>query len=56
MESYLIVAIVFLLIGIQWGKRSAKLVYENSFRRFTDEVHEQYLYLLDKHGIKRKKL
>jgi len=53
MESYLIVAGISMFIGILWGSRITKLIYENSFKRFTEEVHKQYLYLLEKHGIKK---
>jgi len=54
MESYLIVAGVSMAIGVIWGRKSTRLIYENSFKKFTDEMHQQYLYLLEKHGIKKK--
>lgn len=34
-------------VGGTWAGR----VYKHSFKRFTDEVHSQYLELLKKHGI-----
>ncbi len=42
-------------VGCIVGVALADKLWRNSFKAFTDEMHEQYIYLLKKHGIETKK-
>lgn len=50
-------SIIFLLsfiTGMLWGLYVLKIFYKHQFKKIIDELHNQYLFLLDQHGIKIK--
>jgi len=45
-----IIAFLIWVFGFWCGKKAS----EHVFHKFRDEMHKQYLYILEKYGIKRK--
>ncbi len=44
-----------IFIGYFWGRFTTSKIYALIFKQFQDEMHEQYLTLLAKHNITKKK-
>jgi hypothetical protein len=42
---------IAITIGFVIGHRRAEIIYSKVFKRYRDEMHDQYVSLLKKHGI-----
>jgi len=49
-----VIALVAFILGMLWGLYVLKSFYKIQHKKIVDELHRQYLIILDKHGVKIK--
>jgi len=51
MESFKVLWLTTVFVGYFFGYWVARLQYGCIFKRFSKEMHKQYLFLLQRHGV-----
>lgn len=54
MEFLLFIILISFTLGFLWGRHTTKAAFTKVFKRFTDEMHRQYLLCLKAKGIQIK--
>lgn len=49
-----VIALVAFISGMLWGLYVLKSFYKIQYKKIIDELHRQYLIILEQHGVKIK--